>query len=120
MNEIFKNVVDLHPAMLTLFNRILSTGHFPIQWTEGIIVPIYKKGDRDSTTNYRGVNLLDTLSKMFTKLINTRISGRRRKANSPTGRLDIGTANLLRIVCSSYIPSLRSGRPGEETSFTVE
>ena len=43
VNEIFKNVVDLQPAMLTLFNRILSTGHFPIQWTEGIIVPIYKK-----------------------------------------------------------------------------
>ena len=75
VNEIFKNVVDLHPAMLTLFNRILSTGHFPIQWTEGIIVPIYKKGDRDSATNYRGVTLLDTLSKTFTKLINTRISG---------------------------------------------
>ena len=45
VNEIFKNVVELHPAMLTLFNQILSTGHFPIQWMEGIILPIYKKGD---------------------------------------------------------------------------
>ena len=72
--EVFKYIDSLHPLVLKLYNMILSTGHFPIQWTQGVIVPLHKKGPKDLASNYRGITLLDTLSKLFTKVLNTWVS----------------------------------------------
>ena len=72
--EIFKYVDSLHPLILQLYNRIFTIGHFPLQWTQGVIVPLFKKGRKDVASNYRGITLLDTLSKLFTKIINSRVS----------------------------------------------
>ena len=32
--------------MHSLFNKIFELGYFPEQWTEGHIIPIFKKGDK--------------------------------------------------------------------------
>ena len=37
-----------------LFNRILETDKMPDEWRKIVLVPIYKKGDVQSCTNYRG------------------------------------------------------------------
>ena len=37
---------QLRPALKLLFNEIYDTGIYPAQWCSGIIVPIYKKGNR--------------------------------------------------------------------------
>jgi hypothetical protein len=34
-----------------LFNNILSTGKFPVVWGKGIIVPIFKSGEKCSFQN---------------------------------------------------------------------
>lgn len=34
-----------------LFNLILSIGKFPLIWTKGIIVPIFKNGTKDDPSN---------------------------------------------------------------------
>ena len=60
------------PVMLALFNRIFSTGVFPDCWCSAIIIPIYKKGDINSPSNYRGISLLDIFGKIFTNIINRR------------------------------------------------
>ena len=52
--ELFKYMDKLHPLLLTLYNKILATGHFPLQWTQGIVVPLFKKGRKDKACNYRG------------------------------------------------------------------
>ena len=49
-----------------------STGYYPESWTTGIIVPIYKKGDRKIPGNYRGITLTSTMSKLFTFILNKR------------------------------------------------
>ena len=43
------------------------------EWSTGVIVPIYKKGDKMKPENYRGITLTSTLSKMFTYLLNQRL-----------------------------------------------
>ena len=57
-----------------LFNTVLNTGQMPEAWTVGTIIPIYKeKGDPSNPSNYRGITLVSTLGKVFTKLINERL-----------------------------------------------
>ena len=52
---------------------ILNSGYFPEQWAEGIIIPLHKKGDKKCANNYRGINLLSCLSKIFTSVLNNRL-----------------------------------------------
>ena len=43
----------------------------PRQWTEeGLIVNVFKKGDREDPANYRGITLLNVVGKVFCKILN--------------------------------------------------
>ena len=48
--------------------------NFPEEWTKSIIVPLHKKGDCDNPDNYRGISLLISLSKVFTSILNARLT----------------------------------------------
>jgi hypothetical protein len=56
------------------FNKIFSAGYFPEEWSKAIIVPLHKKGDRNNPDNYRGISLLSVLSKVFTNILNGRLT----------------------------------------------
>jgi hypothetical protein len=45
----------------------------PNEWKRSIIVPIYKKGDKRKPENYRGINLLNTCYKIFSKILNGKL-----------------------------------------------
>ena len=60
--------------LCSLFNCILRLGYFPEKWTSGLIVPLHKKGDVNCVENYRGITLLSTLGKLFTRVLNNRLS----------------------------------------------
>ena len=64
----------LTPTLCKLFNQIFDKGHFPEQWSEGYIVPLHKKGSINNTDNYRGITLLSVLGKLFTRILNNRLS----------------------------------------------
>jgi len=53
---------------------VFDTGVFPEEWAKSIIVPLYKKGDADNPDNYRGISLLSTASKIFTSILNSRLT----------------------------------------------
>ena len=58
-----------------LFNVILDTGIFPEQWSVGIIKPLYKNtGAKDNPNNYRGITILSCLGKLFSILLNSRLT----------------------------------------------
>ena len=56
-----------------MFNKIIDSGYFPDIWSNGIIVPIHKKGSVYDVNNYRGITLGSCLSKLFTSVVNKRI-----------------------------------------------
>ena len=74
LNEFLKNgSLVLGPILTKLFNTIVSCGHFPTPWTEGFILPIHLGGDKHNLSSYRGITLVSCLSKLFTRILNTRI-----------------------------------------------
>ena len=72
--EIFKCSYDtISPLLLRLFNTIFTNGVYPVSWSEGVITPIHKKGSLDDTNNYRGITLINTLSKIYSHILNNRL-----------------------------------------------
>ena len=64
----------LAPILLSLFNKIFEIGYFPTSWSEGYIVPIQQKGSTTDVNKYRGITLLSTLGKLFTRILNNRLT----------------------------------------------
>jgi len=62
------------PFVVELFNRIFDSGEYPSAWTEAIVVPIHKSGDFDNPDNYRGISLLSILGKVFSHVLNRRLT----------------------------------------------
>lgn len=56
LNEYFIECSDiLSSHFCHLFNCILPSGFFPERWTQGIIIPLHKKGPFNDVNNYRGI-----------------------------------------------------------------
>jgi Notch-like protein len=55
-------------------NDSLYTGMFPNRPKISIVKPLFKKGDKDSMTNYRPISLLSTFPKVFEKVMYSRIN----------------------------------------------
>ena len=75
LNEFFRYGMDvLMPYLYKLFNTVFNLGYFPEKWTEGFIVPLHKKGNSNDVENYRGITLLSTFGKLFTRILNNRLN----------------------------------------------
>ena len=74
LNEFFIHGKDHLVEFITpLFNFIFDSGHFPDQWSNGLLVPLHKFGNYSSPNNFRGITLLSMLGKLFTRVINNRL-----------------------------------------------
>ena len=76
LNEYIKTTKNLFlPIYEALFNAVLDTGIIPSTWLEGTICPIYKnKGDPKNVSNYRPITILSCLGKLFTSVLNLRLT----------------------------------------------
>ena len=73
-NEILKACMPrISNIICNLFNAILTEGVYPLQWKDGVNVPIFKNGDPSNPSNYRGITLSSSLGKLFCLIINERI-----------------------------------------------
>ena len=75
LNEfIINSSMCIKILILTIFNSVLHLEHFPSFWCRGSIVPIFKKGDKFNANNYRGITILSCMGKLFTRLMNNRLT----------------------------------------------
>ena len=67
----WKNSVSILCTPLSfLFQRFLDEGFVPDDWKKSRIMALYKgKGSPSKVENYRGINLLPTIAKVFEKVI---------------------------------------------------
>ena len=54
----------IYKTLEMIFNQCIETGVFPSEWKDGNIVPIHKKGDKQTLKNYRLVPLLPICGKI--------------------------------------------------------
>ena len=74
-NELLKALPNKWLDSLTsIFNKVLQSNEYPTKWSESILKPIYKSGDRNQPNNYRGKSLISCIGKLFTTLLADRIS----------------------------------------------
>lgn len=81
-SDILKLIKNYVVAPLTfIFNMCLKMGVFPDSLKRSIVRPIFKGGDRSRVTNYRPISILTSLSKLFEKIINKRLTNYLEKFN---------------------------------------
>jgi len=49
-------------------------GDIPEEWRTAFVIPIHKKGDRNNPDNYRGISLLNTRYKIYSKITAKRLT----------------------------------------------
>ena len=62
----------LNPLVQT-FNQVLDKG-VPTAWCTGLIHPIFKAGDPDDPSNYRGITVVVILAKLYAMVLEARAS----------------------------------------------
>lgn len=73
-SEMLKNMGRNGTEMLLcVCNRAWTDEEIPEDWQRGIILPIYKSGDRRECSNYRGITLLSTALKIYEKMIEKKL-----------------------------------------------
>ena len=73
--EFYKAILpNVATIIKDLFNKIYELSYFPDIWCESLIITIHKRGRTDVPDNYRGISLLNVLSKAFTTILNSRIT----------------------------------------------
>ena len=62
-------VEQISIPLATVFNLALEEGVVPVEWKEANIIPLFKKGSRSKSENYRPVSLTSVICKLLERLI---------------------------------------------------
>ena len=63
--------MDVITSLTALFNLSLQTITFPSIWKTAKVIPVFKKGDKQNTSNYRPISIPPTISKILEKAVHT-------------------------------------------------
>ena len=65
---------EIAAPLTTLYNQVIQQGVWPDVWKWGEWIPVYKKDDRLSKTNYRPITILITVDKILEHLLCKQLS----------------------------------------------
>ena len=68
--KILKETVEqICTPLAHVFNMSLHEGIVPLEWKEANIIPLFKKGSRNKSVNYRPVSLTSVICKVLETII---------------------------------------------------
>ncbi|CAE1256061.1 unnamed protein product [Acanthosepion pharaonis] len=83
--KVYKAVPDVFASWVhCAFNAVWLSEAYPADWSEAILLPFFKKGDRRLCSNYRGISLIDVVAKVFAVLLLRRFQGIRDLRTRPS------------------------------------
>jgi hypothetical protein len=59
--------------LLKFLNNICRENCIPNEWKKVVITPILQKDDRREPQNYRGISILNTCYKMYSRILNMKL-----------------------------------------------
>jgi hypothetical protein len=69
-HKVLKSVrFSISKPLCLLFNKSLNEGVFPSQWKSALVLPLYKKGDKQCPGNYRPISLLSCVGKLMERCV---------------------------------------------------
>ena len=89
------------------FQQVLQVEDIPSDWAKMLVTPIYKKGDRHNTSNYRAIALLSIPGKVFNSIILEKI---REKPEQFSGDRQLGFRQNRGFVDAIFIEQFSSDR----------
>ena len=73
-SKILKETVEqISKPLAHVFNKSLQEGIVPLEWKEGNIIPLFKKGSRNVSVNYRPVSLTSIMCKVLETIVRDHI-----------------------------------------------
>ena len=66
---LMETVEQISIPLARVFNLSLKEGVVPFEWKEANIIPLFKKGSRNKSENYRPVSLMSVICKLLERLI---------------------------------------------------
>ena len=72
---------EIAPILQIIFQKSLDTGKVPTDWKQANVCPIYKKGERYNTANYRPVSLTCICSKFLEHIVTSHLLAHLEKNN---------------------------------------
>lgn len=63
----------LHQMLKHMFSRCMNGENPPQEWRTSYLTPIHKKGSRDNETNYRGIAVIGSIGRLYSKIIRNKI-----------------------------------------------
>lgn len=57
----------IQEVLLTLLNRIISSGEIPVKLKTAKVIPLYKSGARNKIENYRPISILPSIAQILEK-----------------------------------------------------
>ena len=74
-NEALKNLPDNMLVKITeLFNKIKTSGVMPNGWNKGRVTLVHKRGQRELLKNYRPLTVIISLSGLYSRVLNERLT----------------------------------------------
>lgn len=65
---------DMGRVLFKVLTWVWDTGAIPPQWSESVMVSLFKKGDKSSLDNYRGITLMPTVLKILCVVATARLN----------------------------------------------
>jgi len=64
---------ELWMELVELIKDIWKEGTLPKDWRKSVVVPLYKRGEKEKAGNYRGISLLCTAYKIYAEVLRCRL-----------------------------------------------
>lgn len=64
---------EVSDSVASICNKSLTCGVFSEKWKDSNLTPVFKSGQKDVVTNYRGISLLSIMSKRLERCVHTHI-----------------------------------------------
>lgn len=92
-------------TLTSVFNMLFMSGTYPQSWCTAKLFTIYKKGDKSNPQNYRGINVINVMAKIYDMVLCCRLSQWftpfREQAGAQVNRSCIEHIVTLRLLCDN-------------------